>query len=115
MGTNAYATIKMDDESVYGIKLKTPMKRPVFDEESFKKEIGDVEFMADYKIGKIFYPGHEEETNLPKSDVLKFFLKDHETIIFRPSGTEPKMKAYVFANGDARIEHFKKLIPELFK
>lgn len=94
-------------------KMQNLMKH--FREESFKKEIGDVEYMADYKIGKIFYPGHEEETNLPKSDVLKFFLKDHETIIFRPSGTEPKMKAYVFANGDARIEHFKKLIPELFK
>ncbi|MBP3277613.1 MAG: hypothetical protein J6M44_01515 [Butyrivibrio sp.] len=42
MGTNAYATIKMDDESVYGIKLKTPMKRPVFDEENFKKDHPDL-------------------------------------------------------------------------
>ena len=86
-----------------------------FREESFKKEIGEVEKVGDYKVGKIYYPDHEEDTGLPKSDVMKFFLKDHETVIFRPSGTEPKMKAYVFANGDKRIEHFKKLIPELMK
>ena len=42
MGTNAYATIAMDDESVYGVKLKTPMKRPLFDEESFKKDHPDL-------------------------------------------------------------------------
>ena len=42
MGTNAYATIAMDDESVYGVKLKTPMKRPIFDEEGFKKDHPDL-------------------------------------------------------------------------
>lgn len=86
-----------------------------FREESFKKEIGEVEYVGDYKLGKIFYPDHEEETNLPKSDVIKFFLKDHETVIFRPSGTEPKMKAYVFANGDNRLKHFKELITKIMK
>lgn len=35
--------------------------------------------------------------NMPSSDVVKFILKDNETIIFRPSGTEPKLKAYIFA------------------
>ena len=86
-----------------------------FREESFKKEIGEVEYVGDYKLGKIFYPDHEEETNLPKSDVIKFFLKNHETVIFRPSGTEPKMKAYVFANGDNRLKHFKELISKIMK
>ena len=33
--------------------------------------------------------------NLPKSDVIKFFLKDHSSVVVRPSGTEPKLKAYV--------------------
>lgn len=42
MGANAYATIKMDDESVYGIKLKTPTKRAAFDEENFKKDHPDL-------------------------------------------------------------------------
>lgn len=32
---------------------------------------------------------------LPKSDVLKFVLEDNCSVVIRPSGTEPKMKAYV--------------------
>ena len=94
-------------------KMANLMKH--FREESFKKEIGEVEYVGDYKLGKIIYPDHEENTNLPKSDVIKFFLKDHETVIFRPSGTEPKMKAYVFANGDNRLKHFKELITKIMK
>jgi len=94
-------------------KMANLMKH--FREESFKKEIGEVEYVGDYKLGKIFYKDHEAETGLPKSDVIKFFLKDHETVIFRPSGTEPKMKAYVFANGDERLKHFKELIAKIMK
>ncbi len=40
-----------------------------------------------------------DETGLPRSDVLSFSLKDGRKIIVRPSGTEPKMKAYLFASG----------------
>ena len=94
-------------------KMQNLMKH--FREEEFKKEIGEVESVGDYKLQKIFYKDREEETGLPKSDVIKYFLKDHETVIFRPSGTEPKLKAYVFANGDERIEHFKQLITSFMK
>ena len=31
---------------------------------------------------------------LPKSDVVSFMLPDHASVIVRPSGTEPKIKAY---------------------
>ena len=38
-----------------------------------------------------------DDTGLPKSDVLSFALKDGCKIIVRPSGTEPKLKAYLFS------------------
>ena len=32
---------------------------------------------------------------LPKSDVLKFLLEGNSSVVVRPSGTEPKLKAYL--------------------
>ncbi|MDD6050228.1 MAG: phospho-sugar mutase [Clostridiales bacterium] len=40
-----------------------------------------------------------DNTGLPASDVLSFALADGCKIIVRPSGTEPKLKAYLFARG----------------
>ncbi len=39
---------------------------------------------------------------LPKSDVLAFELNDECSVIIRPSGTEPKLKFYLFANGETK-------------
>ena len=111
-----YKTVTLSFEFA-GLEGKAKMQNLMkhFREESFRPELGKVLYVGDYKLGKIFYPDHEENTNLPKSDVIKFFLEDHETVIFRPSGTEPKLKAYVFANGDERVKHFKELISNLMK
>jgi phosphoglucomutase len=38
--------------------------------------------------------GKETAITLPKSNVLAFTLENHEKVIIRPSGTEPKIKAY---------------------
>lgn len=35
-----------------------------------------------------------EETGLPKANVLIYHLENGETVVVRPSGTEPKIKAY---------------------
>ncbi|RFU66825.1 phospho-sugar mutase [Bacillus sp. V59.32b] len=44
---------------------------------------------------------NEEETiELPKSNVLKYFLEDGTWICLRPSGTEPKIKFYFGVQGD---------------
>ena len=41
-----------------------------------------------------------DDTGLPKSDVLSFQLNRDFKFIVRPSGTEPKLKAYLFARGE---------------
>lgn len=41
--------------------------------------------------------------NFPKSNVLKFIMDDGSWIVFRPSGTEPKIKVYLSSNGKTRL------------
>ena len=39
---------------------------------------------------------------LPKSDVLKFLLEGDSSVVIRPSGTEPKLKAYISVSAKNR-------------
>ncbi len=47
--------------------------------------------------------------NLPKANVLKYFLEDESWIAVRPSGTEPKLKFYLAVKGNDELESDKKL------
>ncbi|ARJ74337.1 MULTISPECIES: phospho-sugar mutase [Bacillus] len=55
----------------------------------------------DYSTGKrtVFTDHHEEDIDLPKSNVLKYFLEDGSWFCLRPSGTEPKVKFYFAVKG----------------
>ena len=44
--------------------------------------------------------GEKKAIDLPKSNVLCFYLEDGSSLIVRPSGTEPKIKIYVSAVGN---------------
>lgn len=75
-------------------KMKEIMKK--LREESFDL-FDEVVSVGDFDTSVETFKDHKEEIKLPKSNVLKFTLSECETIIFRPSGTEPKLKAYIFA------------------
>ena len=94
-------------------KIKSLMS--FFRSDKVKESIKDIDRIGDYQLGYIFYGDKKEPTDLPTSDVVKFFLKDHATITIRPSGTEPKLKIYVFANGEQRLEQLKALFNDFVK
>lgn len=80
-----------------------------------QKSVGNVHHIGDYLQQKLIFSDHEEPTNLPPSDVVKMFLDDAETVTIRPSGTEPKVKAYIFAHGQDRVDALRDKINELMK
>ncbi len=53
--------------------------------------------------------GSVKEITLPKSNVVAFTLDDTSKVIFRPSGTEPKIKIYIGAYDKTRNVAKKKL------
>lgn len=59
--------------------------------------------VKDYLNGTVKSAADIGETGLPKSDVMYYELPDKQFVVFRPSGTEPKLKLYVsvFAKGEA--------------
>jgi len=86
-----------------------------FRSDKIKAAVKGIDHIGDYKEGFIYYADRKEHTNLPKSDVVKFFLEDNSTITIRPSGTEPKLKIYFFANGQQRVDELKKLFDGFVK
>ena len=80
----------------------------------FKNEIGNVIGVIDYLKQEKNINGVITSTNLPSSDVIRFLLPDHETITFRPSGTEPKLKTYIFCK-EENLAKIKNKIDSLIK
>ena len=56
--------------------------------------------IEDYKnaTAKNMFTGEVDPINIPKSDVLIYYLEDGSKICARPSGTEPKIKFYFSVN-----------------
>ena len=59
------------------------------------------EEIAGYRVEKVI-DYREDETGLPKSNVVRFFLDGGLEAVVRPSGTEPKLKVYVTAIGKTK-------------
>ena len=71
--------------------------------ENAPKEIAGYKVLkvADYLESKEYdlVAGTETVIDLPKSNVLSYSLEGEHACIFRPSGTEPKIKLYITAVG----------------
>lgn len=78
-----------------------------------------VEAFADYLASEEtdLETGAKTVITLPKSDVLAFKLEQGASVIIRPSGTEPKIKAYYTTIGETREDATKleEIISEDFK
>ncbi len=51
----------------------------------------------------------KDETGTPKSNVLKYYFDDGSWYALRPSGTEPKVKIYIYSKADSLKESKNKL------
>ncbi|MBU2651279.1 MAG: phospho-sugar mutase [Bacteroidetes bacterium] len=98
---------------LYHERLKSLVRKGKSGSEEIKKIMSDyradpptsingslVVMIRDYQLGieKHLTAKTETTINLPKSNVLQFFLEDGSKISVRPSGTEPKIKFYFSVN-----------------
>ncbi|WP_370223711.1 phospho-sugar mutase [Cytobacillus sp.] len=59
-----------------------------------------INLIEDFKLGTMLdlLTGQEKLTQLPKTNMIKFYLQDGSWFAIRPSGTEPKLKIYFSVN-----------------
>jgi phosphoglucomutase len=58
--------------------------------------------ISDYKLSVTKNASGETPITLPKSNVLGYKLSDGCSFLVRPSGTEPKLKIYMFAKAESK-------------
>ena len=60
----------------------------------------------DYQDGSVVNvaDGSRETMELSGSNVLRYEMADGTSLIVRPSGTEPKVKVYILANGESKAD-----------
>ena len=98
-----YFQERVESRSLKGLAGQAAMDRVMHDfRERLPDRIGTVDIRAvlDYADG---------QDGLPKSNALKFILRDESWFCLRPSGTEPKLKIYFEATGCSRVEANQKL------
>ncbi|HOP81690.1 MAG TPA: phospho-sugar mutase [Fervidobacterium sp.] len=99
-----------------GIKGMEKIKRimDVF-RKKYLKEIGTLELVeyTDYNERKVYDKNGKEigkvEPHIAQSNVLKFVFSDGSWYAIRPSGTEPKLKVYIYSVDKVKTEATKKL------
>lgn len=96
----------------YSIEFKGSSGQQAMDELMNKlhnaplKELGGVKVVRveDYLKQEAFEVGKIEKITLPKSNVVKLFFENGNTITVRPSGTEPKVKFYIGMKSKSKLD-----------
>ena len=70
-----------------------------------------INIVRDYKlqVEKDYVNNSENKLDLPVSNVIQYILEDGTYITVRPSGTEPKIKYYIYTKGNSKEEADEKL------
>ncbi|MBQ7970827.1 MAG: phospho-sugar mutase [Clostridia bacterium] len=126
-----YKTYGYFEEKTVSFKIEAVMPQQRMDEimsglrGEIPAEMGGKKILEfrDYKaeLIKDLSTGKERTTGLPKSDVLYYIFEDGTHVAIRPSGTEPKVKAYFMASGENRfdchnkVETYEAIFGELLK
>ncbi len=108
---NIYAEYGIYKESVLNLKITGIDPMSLMGEimagirEKTVESFGGIKVTAqrDYSTGIItdLGNGSTKPTGLPKSNMLYYELEGGSAVIIRPSGTEPKIKAYILARADS--------------
>lgn len=96
----------------YSIEFKGSSGQQAMDELMNKlhnaplKELGGVKVVRveDYLKQEAFELDKIEKITLPKSNVVKLFFENGNTITVRPSGTEPKVKFYIGMKSKSKLD-----------
>ncbi len=85
-------------------EIMTGLRNEPLTEIAGYKVTGVTDFGTGAEMPRVSGLQKEPAQVLPKANVIEYRLEDDNKVIFRPSGTEPKVKAYLFAKGATRAE-----------
>lgn len=106
-------TVSFAFEGASGMEKMNSIMEKLRNDPPKKISGAEITEISDYKLSVTKSAKGEEKITLPKSNVLAYKLSDGCSFVVRPSGTEPKLKVYMFAKSDSeekactRVEELK--------
>ena len=85
-------------------EIMTGLREKPLTEIAGYKVVGMTDFATGPEMPRVSGLQKEAPQHLPAANVIEYRLEDDNKVIFRPSGTEPKVKAYLFAKGATRAD-----------
>lgn len=84
--------------------IMTGLRESPLSEIAGYKVVGMTDYATGPQMPRVSGLQKEDPQVLPPANVIEYRLEGNNKVIFRPSGTEPKVKAYLFSVGATREE-----------